>query len=92
MRSSPAARRTKPPQEIAPGLIRKREPDIKMRNFPGTPVKEREQQMRSGALALSQIDDADRRKRIRRTAILVALIPLAFYFGFIIVTLVRGSR
>jgi len=48
--------------------------------------------MRSGALALSHIDDADRRKRIRRTAILVALIPLAFYFGFIIVTLVRGSR
>jgi len=48
--------------------------------------------MKRGALALSQIDDADRRRRIRRTAILVALIPLAFYCAFIIMTLVRGSR
>ena len=48
--------------------------------------------MRSAALALSQIDDADRRKRVRRAAILVALIPLALYFGFIIMALVRGSR
>jgi len=43
-------------------------------------------------LTLTQLDQVQRRKRIRRTAILVALIPLAFYFGFIIVTLVRGSR
>ena len=67
-------------------------PTTKTLDFLGTPVRIRERKMRSGALALSQIDDADRRKRIRRTAILVALIPLAFYFGFIIVTLVRGSR
>ena len=102
MRSSHAAQSTKdhptkPPQEIALGLTREREPAIKMRNFPGTPVgdqrlEDRDWMMKRGALALSQIDDADRRRRIRRTAILVALIPLAFYCAFIIMTLVRGSR
>jgi len=41
---------------------------------------------------LGQIDEADRRKRIRRTAIVCALIALAFYFGFIVMTLIRGSK
>jgi len=41
---------------------------------------------------LTRLDEAQRRKRVRRTALLVALIPLAFYFGFIIMSLVRGSR
>ena len=41
---------------------------------------------------LGQVDEADRRKRIRRTAIVFALIALAFYFGFIVITLIRGSK
>jgi len=41
---------------------------------------------------LTRLDEAQRRKRVRRTALLVALIPLAFHFGFIVMSLVRGSR
>jgi hypothetical protein len=41
---------------------------------------------------LGQVDEAARRKRIRRTAIVFALIALAFYFGFIVITLIRGSK
>jgi hypothetical protein len=37
-------------------------------------------------------DDAQRRKRIRRSAMLFGAIALAFYFGFIVLLLVRGSR
>jgi len=48
--------------------------------------------MRNGALALSRIDDVDRRKRIRRTALVCALIALAFYFAFILMSLVRGLK
>ena len=35
--------------------------------------------------------DADRRKRIRRTTLLFSLIAAAFYFGFIIMAVVKGS-
>jgi hypothetical protein len=35
---------------------------------------------------------ADRRKRIRRTTLMVALIAFAFYAGFIIMMLFRASR
>jgi ferric-dicitrate binding protein FerR (iron transport regulator) len=33
-----------------------------------------------------------RRRRVRRSALLFALIAAAFYFGFIVMTLVRGLR
>jgi hypothetical protein len=42
---------------------------------------------------LSQVDDGEKRKRgIRRTAIVFGLVALFFYFGFIVLTLVRGSK
>jgi hypothetical protein len=37
-------------------------------------------------------DDAGRRKRVRRTTLLVTLVVLAFYFGFIAMMLVRATR
>jgi len=40
---------------------------------------------------LTVIDDSDRRRRVRRTAIVFALIAAAFYFGFIAMTLIRAS-
>jgi hypothetical protein len=36
--------------------------------------------------------DEHTRKRVRRTAIVFGLVALAFYFGFIVLTLVRGSK
>ena len=42
---------------------------------------------------LAQGDAAEKRKRgIRRTAIVFGLIALFFYFGFIALTLLRGSK
>lgn len=38
------------------------------------------------------VDEAERRRRVRRSAILFAVIAAAFYFGFIAMMLVRGSR
>jgi hypothetical protein len=38
---------------------------------------------------LSNVDDAARRKRVRRSAIVLALIAAAFYFGFIIMAISR---
>ena len=35
---------------------------------------------------------AKRRKAVRRTTLVVSLIVLAFYFGFIVMMLVRGSH
>jgi hypothetical protein len=35
---------------------------------------------------------AERRRSVRRTAIVFALIAAGFYFGFIIMMLVRGSK
>ena len=37
-------------------------------------------------------DDAPRRRRVRRAALIWALIAASFYFGFIVLTLVRASR
>ncbi len=37
-------------------------------------------------------EDADRRKRVRRTAIVLAVVALAFYIGFIVMSVVRASR
>ena len=36
-------------------------------------------------------DDTDRRKRVRRTAIVLAVVALAFYIGFIVMSVVRAS-
>ncbi len=44
------------------------------------------------SLGLAQNDEADRRKRVRRTAILCALVAAAFYFGFIVMMLIRGHK
>jgi len=40
--------------------------------------------------SLSNADDIERRKRVRRSALVLALIAAAFYFGFIIMSIVRG--
>jgi hypothetical protein len=36
--------------------------------------------------------EAERRRSVRRTAIVFALIAAGFYFGFIVMMLVRGSK
>ena len=36
--------------------------------------------------------DPERRRRVRRTALLLALVAAAFYLGFIIMSVVRASR
>jgi len=41
---------------------------------------------------LTESDDAQRRKRVRRTALILAVIALAFYFGFIIMSIVKARR
>jgi hypothetical protein len=40
----------------------------------------------------SGVDEAARRQRVQRSAILFALIAAAFYFGFIAMMLVRGAK
>jgi hypothetical protein len=37
-------------------------------------------------------DEPTRRQRVRRSALLLALVAAAFYFGFIVLTLVRGAK
>jgi hypothetical protein len=37
-------------------------------------------------------NDPARRQRVRRNALLLALVAAAFYFGFIVLTLVRGAK
>ena len=37
-------------------------------------------------------DDAERRKRVRRTTLVVTLVVLAFYFGFMAMMLYRATR
>jgi hypothetical protein len=39
--------------------------------------------------ALSNADETERRRRVRRTALVLALIAAAFYFGFIIMAISR---
>jgi hypothetical protein len=43
-------------------------------------------------MSMTQEDDAGRRRRVRRTAIILTAVALAFYFGFIVMSLVRASR
>jgi hypothetical protein len=42
--------------------------------------------------SLSPVDEAERRRRVRRSAILFAVLAASFYFGFIAMALVRGLR
>jgi len=37
-------------------------------------------------------EDGERRRRIRRTTVLLAVIALAFYIGFILMSVMRGMR
>ncbi|HEV7714240.1 MAG TPA: hypothetical protein VGO53_01510 [Steroidobacteraceae bacterium] len=37
-------------------------------------------------------DESDRRRRVRRSAILLALLAAAFYFGFIVLAVTRGTH
>jgi hypothetical protein len=39
---------------------------------------------------LSPEDQADRRRRVRRTVVLLALLAAAFYVGFIVLAITRG--
>ncbi len=49
-----------------------------------------DQQMSS---ALAHNDEAEKRRRgVRRTALIAGFIALLFYVGFIVLTLVRGSK
>ena len=48
--------------------------------------------MTSSEQPLPARDDAGRRKRVRRTTLVVTLVVLAFYFGFIAMMLVRATR
>ena len=50
------------------------------------------QVMTSSEQPLPTSQDAGRRKRVRRTTLVVTLIVLAFYFGFIAMMLVRATR
>jgi len=36
--------------------------------------------------------DPERRRRVRRTALLLALVAAAFYLGFIILSVVRSAK
>jgi hypothetical protein len=37
-------------------------------------------------------DEAARRRKVRRTAILFGLIAAAFYFGFIVMSVIRATK
>lgn len=37
-------------------------------------------------------DDADRQKRVKRSALLLGAVALAFYVGFIIMSVMRGQH
>ena len=41
------------------------------------------------SIELAAPDEAERRKRVRRTALVLLLIAAAFYFGFIIMAITR---
>ena len=43
-------------------------------------------------MSMATEGDSDRRRRVRRTTIILATIALGFYVGFIVMSLVRASR
>ena len=48
--------------------------------------------MGTEASGYAGVDKAERRKRIRRTTLWLALIALTFYAGFIAMSVIRGLR
>lgn len=44
------------------------------------------------ASAQAPLAEGERRRRVRRSALLFAVIAAAFYFGFIAMMLVRGTK
>lgn len=48
--------------------------------------------MPAATLAHGPLDEAGRRRRVRRSAILFAVIAAAFYFGFIAMMLARAAK
>jgi hypothetical protein len=48
--------------------------------------------MRTDASGYAGVDEAERRKRIRRTALWLGFIALTFYAGFIAMSVIRGLR
>ena len=46
----------------------------------------------ASAVSPAAVDEAGRRRRVRRSAVLFAVIAAAFYFGFIAMMLVRAAR
>ena len=51
-----------------------------------------EGRMPAATMAYAPVDEAGRRRRIRRSALVFAAIAAAFYVGFIAMMLVRASR
>jgi ferric-dicitrate binding protein FerR (iron transport regulator) len=49
-------------------------------------------QPHSSSARAAPTDEGPRRRRVRRSALLFALIAAAFYLGFIVMTLVRGWK
>jgi hypothetical protein len=45
----------------------------------------------SGTKQLMHGDETDRRRKIRRTAIVFGLIAAAFYLGFIVMSVIRAT-
>ena len=43
-------------------------------------------------MSSSGLAATEQRRRLRRSALLWALIPVAFYLGFIVMALVRGAK
>jgi hypothetical protein len=43
-------------------------------------------------MSASELASTEQRRRLRRSALLWALIPVAFYLGFIVMALVRGAK
>ena len=43
-------------------------------------------------VSMASGEDSERRKRVRRTTIVLAAVALAFYLGFIIMSVVKASR
>jgi fucose permease len=57
------------------------------------PAKSRPVEMMMMSTALTQDDEAQKRKRgVRRTAIVFGLIALFFYVGFMVLIVVKGSK
>ena len=46
----------------------------------------------ASAASPGAVDEAGRRRRVRRSAVLFAVIAAAFYFGFIAMMLVRAAK